>query len=115
MVFSKKLINIGNNFRKIHLNSSDEEDKTNLPENLNSPIEREAIGGPYVAVHLRRRDFIQARPKDVPSVAFAAQQILKHMKRLNIATLYVATDALQQGKFLYTFIKYKLISILKFK
>lgn len=110
MVFSNKLINIGNNFRKLYLKSSDKEDKTKLPENLNSPIERIAIGGPYVAVHFRRQDFVQARPNDVPSIAFAAQQILKHMERLNIATLYVATDALQQGKFLYIFIKYKVVN-----
>lgn len=98
MVFSKKLINIGDDFRKSYLNSTDEKDKTNLPENLASSIKRNAIGGPYVAVHLRRRDFVQARPKDVPSIAFAAHQILKHMKRLNLETLFVATDALQSGK-----------------
>ncbi|KAG8197124.1 hypothetical protein JTE90_011287 [Oedothorax gibbosus] len=95
MVFSKKLLNIGDDFRKLYLNSTDEKDKTHLPESLTSSIERKAVGGPYVAVHLRRRDFVQARPKDVPSIEFAAQQILKHMKRLNLETLFVATDALQ--------------------
>ncbi|GBM31653.1 GDP-fucose protein O-fucosyltransferase 2 [Araneus ventricosus] len=95
MQFSKKLIEIGDTFRKLHLNSTDENDKTHISESISSPLERKAVGGPYVSVHLRRRDFVQARPNDVPSILFASKQILKHMKRLNLKLLYVATDATQ--------------------
>ncbi|GIY51518.1 GDP-fucose protein O-fucosyltransferase 2 [Caerostris darwini] len=94
MQFSKKLTDIGDNFRKLYLNSTDENDKTEKSSSLTSGIERKALGGPYVSVHLRRRDFVQARPKEVPSIAYAAKQILNHMKRLNLQLLYVATDAL---------------------
>ncbi|CAL1276051.1 unnamed protein product [Larinioides sclopetarius] len=95
MKFSKKLIEIGDTFRKLHLNSTDENDKTYIPESISSPIERKAVGGSYVSVHLRRRDFVQARPNDVPSILFASKQILEQMKRLNLKLLYVATDATQ--------------------
>ncbi|XP_015925104.2 GDP-fucose protein O-fucosyltransferase 2 isoform X2 [Parasteatoda tepidariorum] len=94
MVFSQKLISIGNDFRKLHLNSSDEEGKTILkPGELNSQIVRKAIGGPYISVHLRRRDFVKARPTEVPSIKFAAKQIKKKMKDLNLKLVFIATDS----------------------
>ncbi|GFQ72561.1 GDP-fucose protein O-fucosyltransferase 2 [Trichonephila clavata] len=93
--FAKKLIDIGDSFRKFHFNSTDENDKIKNYDSLNSPIKRDSVGGPYISVHLRRQDFAQSRPKDVPSISYAAKQILKHMKRLNLQYAFIATDASQ--------------------
>ncbi|KFM60123.1 GDP-fucose protein O-fucosyltransferase 2, partial [Stegodyphus mimosarum] len=93
--FSKKLIAIGDDFRHKYLNSTDEKDKTvkNYDKQI-SNFERKAVGGPYIGVHLRRRDFAYARPKEVPSIEHAAKQLLKIMKKNNLQTVFVATDAL---------------------
>lgn len=96
MVFSKELVNIGNSFRKQYLNSTDEFDKTDRSHS--SPtVKRDAVGGPYIGVHLRRRDFAVSRSKDVPSIKYAAEQILKQMKKLKLELVFVATDAPESG------------------
>ncbi|GFU28407.1 GDP-fucose protein O-fucosyltransferase 2 [Nephila pilipes] len=95
MKFAKELTDIGDSFRKLHLNSTDDYDKIKKCDSLTAPIEQDALGGPYISVHLRRQDFARARPKDVPSISYAAKQILKHMKRLNLQFAFIATDASQ--------------------
>jgi hypothetical protein len=58
-----------------------------------------AVGGPYVAVHLRRRDFLYSHKKTVPSLDGAAEQIESALLRYNMDTAFVATDAPPAGKF----------------
>ena len=53
----------------------------------------QALGGPYLGVHLRRQDYVQARPKHVPSLEHAARQICHHSARLNLSTIFIASDA----------------------
>lgn len=95
MVFAKELINIGDSFRKLYLNSTDEKDKTEK-SNLSSNT-RSAVGGPYIGVHMRRLDFVTSRSKDVPSIKHAADQILQQMTKLNLQIVFVATDASKSG------------------
>lgn len=58
----------------------------------------EAKGGPYVAAHLRRADFLYARPKDVPSLENTAKQLKAVLKKQKLKTLFIATDAPKDGK-----------------
>ena len=53
----------------------------------------QAFGGPYIGIHLRRRDYVRARPKYVPSLEHAARQICYHLSRLNLSLAFIATDA----------------------
>ncbi|XP_054707109.1 GDP-fucose protein O-fucosyltransferase 2-like [Uloborus diversus] len=92
MVFSKKLTELGDVFRKFYLNSSDKVDKTEK-KSVSNRAHRTAVGGPYVAVHLRRRDFVSARPKEVPSMKWASEQILKYLKMYKLQKVFVASDA----------------------
>lgn len=96
MVFSKELVGIGNSFRKQFLNSTDDLDKTDRSRS-SSAVRRDAVGGPYIGVHLRRRDFAVSRSKDVPSIKYAAEQIVKWMKQLKLELVFVATDAPESG------------------
>lgn len=53
----------------------------------------QALGGPYLAIHLRRRDYVKARPKQVPSLEHAARQLCHHAGRLHLSQVFIATDA----------------------
>lgn len=55
------------------------------------------IGGPYVAVHLRRRDFLYSHKEEIPSLKGAAEQIEKALLRHNLTAVFVATDAPDEG------------------
>lgn len=50
-------------------------------------------GGPYLGVHWRRGDFLQAHPDFSPSPAVAAEQIVGHARTHSLETVFVATDA----------------------
>ncbi|CAF0818830.1 unnamed protein product [Rotaria sordida] len=52
----------------------------------------QAIGGPYLGIHLRRLDYVKARPGHVPSLEHAARQICYHLNRLNLSLVFIATD-----------------------
>ncbi|XP_033105806.1 GDP-fucose protein O-fucosyltransferase 2-like isoform X2 [Anneissia japonica] len=95
MRFAQHLIDIGNDFRKKHLKSTDEKDKTVMKENWQDqkPEKGTAKGGPYLAVHLRRQDFARNKRKEAPSIENAAQQINKIMKDRKLKTVFLATDA----------------------
>ncbi|KAK6626711.1 hypothetical protein RUM44_009187 [Polyplax serrata] len=93
MKFSDHLIEEAKKFRRDKLNSTDESDKTVW---LNK--ERTALGGNYIAVHMRRRDFLFGRQKEVPSIKGAAHQIQKALKELKLNTVFVATDAPRKEK-----------------
>lgn len=94
MVFAKHLRDIGDEFRRENLDSTDPEDKTELEDWTKMKRNHgDAVGGPYVGVHLRRRDYLYAREGNLPSLKGAAKQIKKILKKYNLQKVFVATDA----------------------
>ena len=66
MRFSSELREFANEYRKTHFNSDDVSDKTDIWNKNWDEVENmagQAIGGQYLAVHLRRKDFLRARAK----------------------------------------------------
>ena len=61
----------------------------------------DAIGGPYLAAHIRRQDFARAHSADVPSLKNTALQLAKRLSALNLQTVYIATDAPMEGSFVF--------------
>ncbi|GLH10313.1 GDP-fucose protein O-fucosyltransferase 2 [Gryllus bimaculatus] len=114
MRFSKKLVEKAVKFRQQVLNSSDEADKTVRPEDWRKEKGgRTALGGPYLCVHMRRRDFLWGRPKEVPSLPSVAQQLRYHLSKLQLNVVFIATDApdkefqeIQSALSDYTIVKY---------
>lgn len=94
MKFADHLIEVANKYRLKKLNSTDELDLTKW-ENRR----RSAVGGNYICVHLRRRDFIRGRHKEVPSIKGAAAQIKVALEKENLKTVFIATDATKSGTF----------------
>ncbi|XP_023240555.1 GDP-fucose protein O-fucosyltransferase 2-like isoform X1 [Centruroides sculpturatus] len=100
MRFASTLIEIGNKFRREYLNSSDDTDKTILDDDwqkVKARNSRSAMGGPYIAVHLRRQDFVRSRPTEIPSIKYASEQITKILKKYSLLKVFVATDAPNYG------------------
>ncbi|XP_071450754.1 GDP-fucose protein O-fucosyltransferase 2 [Hetaerina americana] len=104
MRFASPLVMEATKFRKHFLNSSDEQDDTVRPEDWRNEKPNEVIddgkmknvfskGGPYLCVHLRRQDFLWGRSSEVPSLKWAALQVLNHLKELKLFTVFIATDA----------------------
>ncbi|XP_015120799.1 GDP-fucose protein O-fucosyltransferase 2 [Diachasma alloeum] len=93
MRFNSELYEIAGLFRQRHLSSIDDDDKTVRPRNwLDEKEHRTAIGGPYLAVHWRRKDFLIGRSAYVPSIAKAARQLRKIMENLGLEVVFIATD-----------------------
>ncbi|XP_038078344.1 GDP-fucose protein O-fucosyltransferase 2-like isoform X1 [Patiria miniata] len=95
MRFAKHLRDIGDEFRESKLESTDEKDKTVMTDNWRD-MERKpgsAIGGPYLAAHLRREDFARNNRKEVPTLERAADQIKVALKKYKLEKVFVATDA----------------------
>uniref|UniRef100_A0A8C2JBP1 GDP-fucose protein O-fucosyltransferase 2 n=1 Tax=Cyprinus carpio TaxID=7962 RepID=A0A8C2JBP1_CYPCA len=76
MVFAKHLRIIGDEFR------------TQMKKRLGI-----AKGGPYLGVHLRRKDFIWGHREDVPSLKAAVKNIRSLLKKHKLQQVFVATDA----------------------
>lgn len=57
-----------------------------------------ALGGPYLGVHLRRRDFIWGHREDVPSLQGAVKKIHSLLETLKLEKVFVATDAVEEGR-----------------
>ena len=58
----------------------------------------DAKGGPFVAAHLRRADFLYARPDDVPSLEHTAKQLKEVLDKQKLKTIFIATDAPKEGR-----------------
>lgn len=56
-----------------------------------------AKGGPYLGVHLRRKDFIWGHREDVPSLKGAIKKIRSLMKKHKLDKVFVATDSDGEG------------------
>lgn len=95
MRFAKHLITEANQFRLEFLDSNDERDKTMLDEDwtIMKRNHGDALGGPYLAVHLRRGDFLVARPNSVPTIPFVAKTLRRLLEKLNLKTIFLSTDA----------------------
>ncbi|XP_064608474.1 GDP-fucose protein O-fucosyltransferase 2-like isoform X2 [Liolophura sinensis] len=95
MVFAKHLKNLGDEFREKYLDSIDEKDKTVMEDDWTSVRKQhgDAVGGPYIGVHLRRKDYLRAHPDHVPSLKNAAKQIKNKLKEFKLNTVYIGTDA----------------------
>ena len=84
MRFASHLVNIANDFRKNNLDSSDKKDDTRMSERWEDfqPKRSETRGGPYICVHLRRKDYVHSRKGQIPSLQGAAEQIKRKMDEL---------------------------------
>ncbi|MBN3277660.1 OFUT2 fucosyltransferase, partial [Polyodon spathula] len=98
MVFAKHLRLVGDEFRARSLNSTDESDKTHYNEDWTQMKSKlgSAKGGPYLGVHLRRKDFIWGHRKDVPSLKGAVNKMRSIMKKHKLDKVFVATDAAEE-------------------
>ncbi|XP_073502661.1 GDP-fucose protein O-fucosyltransferase 2 isoform X2 [Phyllobates terribilis] len=97
MVFAQHLRIVGDEFRANFLESNDEDDKTVFSEDWTKVKKPSAsIGGPYLGVHLRRKDFIWGHRDDVPSLQWATEEIHSLLKKLKLKKVFIATDADRQ-------------------
>ncbi|KAG9477510.1 GDP-fucose protein O-fucosyltransferase 2 [Eleutherodactylus coqui] len=98
MVFTKHLRLVGDEFRASFLQSSDENDKTIFHEDWIKVKQRPStpLGGPYLGVHLRRKDFIWGHREDVPTLHRTAEEIHSLLKKLQLKKVFIATDADRQ-------------------
>ena len=99
-MFAKHLTAEGDKFRKEILKSEDNKDGTVMDEDWtkNHKKEGSAKGGPYLAVHLRRADFLYAHPDDVPSLDNAIKQIKEILDKQKLDMVFLATDADNEGE-----------------
>ncbi|KAF3815567.1 hypothetical protein GH733_016840 [Mirounga leonina] len=97
MVFAKHLRAVGDEFRSKYLNSTDEADRIPFEEDWTKMkvVLGSSLGGPYLAVHLRRKDFIWGHREDVPSLDGAVKKIRSLMKTHQLDKVFVATDAVR--------------------
>lgn len=107
MRFNTHLREIANEYRKKYLNSSDENDNTFLALDWRyDKPKRNALGGPYLSIHLRRRDFLRGRADEVPDLNSVAEQISDKLGELQLQKVFIATDTSQKE---YDELKSKLI------
>ncbi|KAL5970750.1 GDP-fucose protein O-fucosyltransferase 2 [Taenia solium] len=99
MVFARRLISLGDNFRRAVLNSEDNKDRTVPPPSwLYQPWPRSpARGGPYLGLHWRRGDFPHSSsPLTVATQTLQAIQRRAEEVRLptgQTLPIFLATDA----------------------
>lgn len=55
-------------------------------------------GGNFLAVHLRRRDYIRAHPAAVPSIERAVQQVSQLLEKTGLHAVFLASDAPESGE-----------------
>ncbi|KAJ9598239.1 hypothetical protein L9F63_011060 [Diploptera punctata] len=121
MRFASVLVKLASNFRSEYLNSTDKADGTVRPDDWTQETPREGVlGGPYLCAHMRRKDFLWGRPKQIPSLESAAHQIKDHLEKLKLSTIFIATDApnsefqeLEQHLSQYQVLRYKPSKIVK--
>lgn len=94
MVFAKHLREEASEFRREFLDSNDEKDNAHRPEDWRTPKIQAgtAKGGPYIAAHLRRKDFLYARKDKVPSIERTAEKLKELMIKYEVKKIFVASD-----------------------
>ncbi|CAN0125821.1 unnamed protein product [Bubo scandiacus] len=97
MVFAKHLRVVGDEFRHKYLQSTDEADRTHYKEDWTQMKVKmgTALGGPYLGVHLRRKDFVWGHREDVPSLQGAVKKIRSLLEMHKLEKVFVATDAVE--------------------
>jgi len=96
MRFAANLIKVADEFRQTHLDSNDLADDTVVAGTNwedHRPDRSGSRGGPYACVHLRRKDFVESRANQIPSLKGAAEQLKRKLAARGLNKLYVATDA----------------------
>jgi len=97
MRFSEELVERANVFRIKVLGSDDVKDNTVVVDDWREhKEERLKRGGEYGCVHLRRGDYARSRRDQVPSIAWAAEQLSRRMKERSLEVLFVSSDASQE-------------------
>lgn len=93
MRFNKALTQLAAEFRENFLNSTLDVEAVQRPMSWRAERPyRGAIGGPYIAAHLRRADFLYGREKTTPSLLSAATQLKRKLRSHNVTTLFLASD-----------------------
>lgn len=93
MRFNKNLQAIGNAYRLDFLGSTDEEDKVQRPILwTDEKPYRDAIGGDYLCVHMRRADFLYGREAQIPTLRSVANQIKRSLAELGLHRVYLSSD-----------------------
>ena len=84
MRFASHLVDIANAFRQENFESNDKRDDTRMAEKWENfqPKRSETRGGPYMCVHLRRKDYVRAREGQIPTLKGAAEQIKRKLDEL---------------------------------
>ena len=97
MRFAKTLKDEADKFRSQYLDSDDVKDKTVMPEDWRDYLckEGDALGGPYIAAHVRRKDTLYARKNYVPSLDKLAKELKKKMKEYKVTKVFIASDGTQ--------------------
>ena len=101
LVFAKPLRKRADKFRSEFLNSTNESDFTPYNDKdwrLQVPKDGSARGGDYLAVHMRRGDFLFSGRKGVPSIKAVRKQIVALLKKLKLNKVFLATDGEDKGK-----------------
>lgn len=106
MVFSKRLHDEAMDFLKTQMSGTitNTTDTSLLTWEPNWRLQRRYFLTPeetpaYLAIHMRRQDFVKAHRELVPSVRSSAEQAVAKLRQLNLTTLFVATDAPESGEF----------------
>lgn len=89
MVYAEVLREEGNRFMK----------KFNYSPDSGKGRQKLSTPGPFLAVHLRRRDYHYARPNDIPSIEGAAEQLKKLKKETGLKYVFLASDASKEGPY----------------
>ena len=64
----------------------------------NQKKEGSAVGGPYLAMHLRRADFLYAHADKVPSLDAVVSQVKDLLEKHKLEKVFLATDGEQEGE-----------------
>ncbi|KAK9890965.1 hypothetical protein WA026_013303 [Henosepilachna vigintioctopunctata] len=92
--YNKDLVAVATYFRNSQLASTNKADNIVVPERWqDEKPKNDAIGGPYLAVHMRRRDFFIGRPKELPTIESVAGQIAHYLQKFGLSVVFLATDA----------------------
>ena len=107
-MFAQHLRDRADQFREKKLNSNDIQDKTIYAEDWREqvPEDDSALGGPYLAMHMRRGDFSYAHKETVPSIEEVGKEMAKRLKEYKLKKVYLSTDGTDEGKVLYICLLY---------
>lgn len=96
MRYARHLIEAGDLFRSTYLSSDDSRDRTVMAASFRDDgRKRRALGGDFICAHWRRRDFVRAHGKELPSIEGTAKQLNELLEKTGVSKIFLATDAPQ--------------------